>query len=444
MISKLWTQAHTPRFWIRLLLNTGLLIQFHLMIVMVVSFLATAIHDSYSGYTGGDEINDLLFDHFIPLCIATLIFLCAEYTFFLILARKRSLLFALRTLIVLNIIHSSIWLFFYENPFTMIRLLIPTFLYIFTERLLFYSPEDHAMKVESFFTMIFRFFGRIYLNIRVCLFALSGKWLDSSEIRKDYDDLAADYDRTWLVHLKETTGSLISLLPDSLDPGSTILDLGCGTGWSSGELTARYPNARIIGIDLSPGMLKEAESRVKEIPAIQLIEGDLLDDLQQREPNSADLIFSAWAIGYSDPNRFICEAGRVLRPGGSLAAVVNKMDTLPAVFDAYRKTMYRFPHHFQKAFLPKFPYDSSQVKSRLARSGFEIVHFQDFQLSIPIPPQGDRVNMLLKTGILAGFDELLPLRTNAKVRDFFSRELGSEETGWEHHGLLFLARKGSR
>ena len=49
-----------------------------------------------------------------------------------------------------------------------------------------------------------------------------------------------------------------------LKPGQTVLDVGCGTGQSFALLEeAIGPGGRIIGIDLSPDMLKYAAARVE-------------------------------------------------------------------------------------------------------------------------------------------------------------------------------------
>lgn len=52
---------------------------------------------------------------------------------------------------------------------------------------------------------------------------------------------------------------------DALDvrPGSVILDLPCGTGQSTPYLVERLgPHGRVVGVDLSAGMLREASRRV--------------------------------------------------------------------------------------------------------------------------------------------------------------------------------------
>lgn len=48
-----------------------------------------------------------------------------------------------------------------------------------------------------------------------------------------------------------------------------IIDLGCGPGNSTELLIARYPQARVVGLDSSPNMLAEARKRLPEVPFIQ-------------------------------------------------------------------------------------------------------------------------------------------------------------------------------
>ena len=56
-------------------------------------------------------------------------------------------------------------------------------------------------------------------------------------------------------------------LPDvsaRLDQGGTILDLGCGTGWSTIALARRFPNARVVGVDLDDASITEARENAVE------------------------------------------------------------------------------------------------------------------------------------------------------------------------------------
>ena len=65
-----------------------------------------------------------------------------------------------------------------------------------------------------------------------------------------------------------------------------IYDLGCGPGNSTELLVTAYPNARVLGVDSSPEMLRKA--RVA-LPKIEFVEADLA---AWTAPSDADLLFS--------------------------------------------------------------------------------------------------------------------------------------------------------
>ena len=58
-----------------------------------------------------------------------------------------------------------------------------------------------------------------------------------------------------------------------------------------------------------------------------------------------------------------------------------------------------------------------------------------------MPPPKDRLDWLLGTGVLAGFDTVLPLRESGAVRDFFASELDDALSGWEHRAIMFIAKR---
>ena len=65
-----------------------------------------------------------------------------------------------------------------------------------------------------------------------------------------------------------------------LAPGATVLVLGCGTGQDLDLLVdAVGPTGRVIGVDLSAGMLAKAQAKVAKAgwTNVTLLEGDVLD-----------------------------------------------------------------------------------------------------------------------------------------------------------------------
>ena len=79
-----------------------------------------------------------------------------------------------------------------------------------------------------------------------------------------FDDAAADYD--WLVdanpgyhsHLRRSVQRM--RIPDG-GRGLRLLDAGCGTGASTAALLAAAPEADIVAVDASAGMLSQATAK---------------------------------------------------------------------------------------------------------------------------------------------------------------------------------------
>ena len=99
--------------------------------------------------------------------------------------------------------------------------------------------------------------------------------------------------------------SVIDLL--SPQAGERILDLGCGDGALTSELSNR--GCHVVGIDSSPAMI--AASRNRGLDA-RVIDGQFL-----RFNNEFDAVFSNAALHWmSDPKSVIDGVWRALRPGG--------------------------------------------------------------------------------------------------------------------------------
>jgi predicted TPR repeat methyltransferase len=93
------------------------------------------------------------------------------------------------------------------------------------------------------------------------------------------------------------------------------IDLGCGTGLMARELGARA--RRIEGVDISPKMIAVA-ARTGLYAALNT--GEVVDELDRRAAESADLIMAADVVVYlGDLFPLFREAARVLKPGGLFA-----------------------------------------------------------------------------------------------------------------------------
>ncbi|HAH06131.1 MAG TPA: hypothetical protein DCM05_06320 [Elusimicrobia bacterium] len=283
-----------------------------------------------------------------------------------------------------------------------------------------------------------KIFACARLNLRVAALALTGRWLDEKAVAASYDQAAEGYDKSWLSHLRSVTDTLLSQLPRP-EPGA-VLDLGCGTGYATRLLAEANPTLKVTGVDISEGMLARARERLQGREVV-FVQDDMLRFLRARSAGSASLIVSAWSLGYSKPPSMLLEAARVLEAGGTLAFVVNYADTMEPVFTAFRKCLARHPGLVRLAAWPRFPASWEDLSRPLERGGFELVWREEGFKGIPRPAEGAVLPWLLRTGVLAGFDRMLPLREGGPAAESFESLLAEDPTPLRHHYAAVVARK---
>ena len=99
------------------------------------------------------------------------------------------------------------------------------------------------------------------------------------------------------------------------DP-KTIVDLGCGPGNSTAVLASRYPDARLVGMDSSPDMIKKAQST---LPNLKFTVEDLRT---YSPPESVDLFFSNAVLHWLGKDERIALIKRLMQsqPSGGVFA----------------------------------------------------------------------------------------------------------------------------
>jgi demethylmenaquinone methyltransferase/2-methoxy-6-polyprenyl-1,4-benzoquinol methylase len=142
--------------------------------------------------------------------------------------------------------------------------------------------------------------------------------------RRLFAPLGPTYDRTAAVLSLGQDPRWRRFLVSRLDvrPGDTVLDVATGTAAVAIEL-ARRTGCSVVGIDQSPEMLAAGRARVGSAKLSGLIE---LRHGSAEELPFADATFDALTFTYllryvDDPAATLGELARVVRPGGTIAAL---------------------------------------------------------------------------------------------------------------------------
>jgi predicted TPR repeat methyltransferase len=148
-------------------------------------------------------------------------------------------------------------------------------------------------------------------------------------ITEVFDAFASTFDEK-LARLDYRAPALIAEAVDALDlPAgeADVLDAGCGTGLC-GPLIARYAR-RLVGVDLSSGMVAKAE----ELGVYDELEVGELVALMAARPGQFDLIVSADTLVYFGRlDAAMTAAARALRSGGALVFTVEALSEGAAPF----------------------------------------------------------------------------------------------------------------
>ena len=124
-----------------------------------------------------------------------------------------------------------------------------------------------------------------------------------------------------------------------IEPGQTVLDLGCGAGLDL-ILAAEKVGAegKVIGVDASDEMLPLARANVERAGMLERVDLRLgaIEDLPV-EDHSVDRVISNCVVNLStDKPSVFREIRRVLRPGGSAVIADLVADNLPEWVTAHR------------------------------------------------------------------------------------------------------------
>jgi ubiquinone/menaquinone biosynthesis C-methylase UbiE len=150
--------------------------------------------------------------------------------------------------------------------------------------------------------------------------------------------------RRWIIGARQREGQMAPISAElfaaaSLQPGETVLDVGCGTGTTTVQAArAVGTTGRVTGSDISPVMIDTARESAdvardaSEVPGIAWLVADA--ETYDFGADAFDAVISRFGVMFfPDPVAAFANLARATRPGGRLvAAVWQTRDKVP-LFD---------------------------------------------------------------------------------------------------------------
>ena len=164
------------------------------------------------------------------------------------------------------------------------------------------------------------------------------------QVSKMFDNIAGHYD--FLNHFlslgidKIWRRRMVEKLQD--EQPRRVLDVATGTADSAIAIAKKLPEAKIIGVDISPKMLAVGRVKIETLKLnerIELFDGDS-ENLQFAD-SSFDAVVVAFGVrNYENLQKGLQEMCRVLKPGGKLVVLEFSKPTIfpfKQLFDIYFK-----------------------------------------------------------------------------------------------------------
>ncbi len=180
---------------------------------------------------------------------------------------------------------------------------------------------------------------------------------EEAHVKHHYDRIAPRYEQrahamAWLGFRDKPIHRAAVRMLDA-QPGQTVVVMGVGTGLDLPALVdAVGPTGHIIGVDISQGMLDQAQQRINDAgwTHVELVQSDGAD---YTYPPDTDRVLAAFTLLFQPRHRQVIQnAANALQPGGRLVIADIRIPrglrtlALPVVgtFGHTRTTLARRPH----------------------------------------------------------------------------------------------------
>ncbi|MBU4078110.1 methyltransferase domain-containing protein [Patescibacteria group bacterium] len=287
-----------------------------------------------------------------------------------------------------------------------------------------------------------KLYSLIKLLIRFIQLLVCGRLVRLKDIRQTYDDISGSYNELFLEKMGKHTVELVQEL--EAVGHSKILDLGSGTGYFYEYLRESCPECRITAIDFSPKMMKFAKASAVNGKGI-FICGEMLGEINKLPADSYDIVVCAWSLGYTYPRKLLRQAYRVLKKNGRIGIIINTRNSIPEARKLFWKTLFKYPHKMQKImFELSWPRNKDDLSRLLAKSGFKNTRNWHKEEPFVFINGADAVNWIFNTGALAGYDQILDIKNDIELFNYFVKNWESDSSDnivITHKFVVAIAKK---
>jgi len=175
----------------------------------------------------------------------------------------------------------------------------------------------------------------------------------------DFDRIALSYDRHRELE-KEVLDALFEVFKNSR-PRQPLLDIGCGTGRYSIDVTKRF-RLYFVGIDISREMIKVAKTK---LPIGNFIQGRIEDLISGFKPKSFDYVLACQTLHLVDRHKVFPEIERILRHQGELVIITFDQDQF------CQDIFHKYVPHILAIDLQRYP-DIAEIRKELEEMYFNV------------------------------------------------------------------------
>jgi len=188
--------------------------------------------------------------------------------------------------------------------------------------------------------------------------------INTRQVRRHFSSHAEEYDRYAMVQ-KNVVGRLMDIVRSQGAVSGPVLEVGCGTGELSRQVSALFPDLSLTLSDIAHGMTRHA---ARTVPGATAVDADA-QDLPFGKAGFGLVLSSSVYQWVNDLPRAFAEGARVLAPGGCFAFALFGEGTLHELRESHRLAVAETGGH-HSSHVQDFP-SGAEVRSALAAAGFK-------------------------------------------------------------------------